>query len=218
MVSREPSDVLTLATSRRAHRHAVDLGMFGLASGRVVWAVLYLLALVDFHIEYVLPLQLFGLYSLTFDDLSLVPGLAFGVIIGVALYRRRLTSLLQIGIYALAATASNFAAYNLATHLADDGGMLRLTWIGMIAGLLGAACLTVLSLPMFPFIRHWRPCLLMLLAGLLLGGLLSVALSMGIFPFGLLALYGPWQAGYAAVLGAALPRIALQHDRQAGPP
>src|SRR5262249_42751399 len=190
-------------------------GMFGRASGCVAWAVLHLLALVEFHIEYVLPLQLFGLYDLTFDDFSLVPGLVFGVVIGLALHRRRLTSLLQIGIYALAATASNFAAYNLATHLADFGGMLRLTWIRLLAGLLGPACLTVLSLPMFPFIRHWRPCLLMLLAGLLLGGLLSIALRMGSFPFGLLALYGPWQAGYAAALGTTLPRIALRPDRQA---
>jgi hypothetical protein len=172
-----------------------------------------------------LLLRLFGSqYYLSFDESSLLPGLVFGVVIGLALHRRRLVSVSQIGIYASAATASHFAGYNLVTKLAGvavlwmngGDGILRLIWVGMVAGLLGATCLTVLSLPIFPFIRHWRPCPLMALAGLLLGSLLGVALRMGMYPFGLLILYGLWQAGYAAALGTAVPRRALRPDGPAG--
>jgi hypothetical protein len=57
----------------------------------------------------------------------------------------------------------------------------------------------------------------MALAGLLLGGLLGVALLEEIDPFfSLLVLYGPWQAGYAAALGAAVPRRAFRPDGPAG--
>lgn len=214
-MSSEPLNSQTPEASRQVRRQVMTLGIFGLISGCLVWALMYLLALagLDNLINYLLPLVLFGSqYGVGFNDFSLIPGLVFGVVIGLALHHRRLASVSQIGIYTSAATASNFAAFNLATNLNGGTGILDLTWIGMIAGLLGAACLTVLSLPIFPFSRHWRPCLLMVLAGLLLGGLLGVALLKEIDPFGLLILYGPWQAGYAAALGAAVPRRALRPD------
>jgi len=217
-MSSEPANSLSPKTSRQEHRQASALGVFGLASGCIVWALLYL-PLLPLGTEYSLPLRLFGSeYDFGFNDFSLIPGLIFGVVIGLALHRRRLASVSQIGAYSSAATISYVAADFLARNLAGrDSSILHLTWIGMVAGLLGATCLTVLSLPIFPFIRRWRPCLLMALAGLLLGGLLGVALLEEIDPFfSLLILYVPWQAGYAAALGAAVPRRAFRPDGPAG--
>jgi len=85
--------------------------------------------------------------------------------------------------------------------------------IGMIAGLFGAACLTALTVAILPFSRRMWPCLLMLIAGSLLGGVLAVTLYLyhvrgGTPILAWLALYSPWQAGFAAAFGTAIPRRA----------
>ena len=183
-------------------RQVLRFALWGLLSGCVTWALIDLAhqPAVNFHPEYQLPLFAGGL---SFSDFSLVPGLVFGLVVGSALHRRaRATGPLAL-LYAAAATVANFAATNLALNIVQVGGDLDALWIGMIAGLVGAACLTALSLPLLPFIRHWRPCLLMLAVGCLLGGLLHVAL--GAEAYGFLILYGAWQAGYAAALGTAVP-------------
>jgi hypothetical protein len=80
----------------------------------------------------------------------------------------------------------------------------------MAAGLIGAACLTLLSLLVLPFARQVRPCLLMVAAGTLLGALLHVAIEdQSSWGRGFLVLYAAWQAGYGAALGTALPRRSL---------
>jgi hypothetical protein len=155
--------------------------------------------------------------KLGLHPLSLLPGIVFGIIVGGALLWHRLASGIQTTAYVLASGVSNFAATNLAMSIivamkitTYESFGLHLA-IGMIAGLLGAACLTALTIAIFPFSRRLWPCLLMLVSGALLGGVLAVTLYLyhvrgGTPILAWVALFAPWQAGFAAAFGAAVPR------------
>ncbi len=133
---------------------------------------------------------------------SVVPGLVFGLIIGLALYRGGHAGPRAFTAYAVASTASYLAAINLAFKIVDYADAMWLT--GMIAGLLGGACLTGLAAWMFPFARKFRPIALMLAAGCVLGALLAIIDSF----WGTLVFFALWQAGYAAAFATALPEDA----------
>lgn len=140
---------------------------------------------------------------LTLSPVSLTPGLVFGVIIGLVLYRRGLASPVAFASYILASTWSYLAAFLLASEI-----LLELidsvVLIGLISGLFGSACLTAYSALQFVFLRRLAPCLLMLVAGCLLGGLLPLVVrSEGFFPT--MMFFALWQAGYAAALATGLP-------------
>ncbi len=164
----------------------------GFLSGTISWFLIYIADIGDFR-GYEIPILVLGrAKALHLDEFSLIPGLVFGVVIGVWLVRQNLAELGQSVSYILGAFGSNFAATNLAVSI--HGNVNGLGLIGMIAGLFGATCLTAMSVVFLPFSRQWVSCLLMLLAGSLLGGLLVT------HPF---VLYALWQAGYAAALGTA---------------
>ncbi len=136
---------------------------------------------------------------------SLLPGLVFGLIIGLALYRAGHAGPRGFAAYVAASTVSYIAAFNLAVGILFSDGSIWL--IGMIAGLFWSACLTGLAACMFPFARKFWPIVLMLVAGYVLGGLLG---TIEIFDFGGFEVFFPlwlavWQAGYAAAFATALP-------------
>ncbi len=138
---------------------------------------------------------------LKLSPFSLLPGLVFGLIIGLALYRGGHAGPRAFAAYVAASTVSYLAAFNLAFGIYDHPGPMWLT--GMIAGLFGGACLTGLAAWMFPFVRKFRPIALMLFAGCVLGALLF---RFGGF-WGMLLFYAAWQAGYAAAFATALPAV-----------
>ncbi len=138
---------------------------------------------------------------LKLSPFSLLPGLVFGLIIGLALYRGGHAGPRAFAAYVAASTVSYLAAFNLAFGIYDHPGPMWLT--GMIAGLFGSACLTGLAAWMFPFVREFRPIALMLVAGCVLGALLF---RFGGF-WGMLLFYAAWQAGYAAAFATALPAV-----------
>ncbi len=141
---------------------------------------------------------------LVLSPLSIVAGLVFGVIFGTFLRYLGLATPRAAALYALAATLSYFLAVNLALHLVDR---LEAIWqLGLIAGLVGAACLTALAAWLLPFVRRIGPCVLMLAASCLLGALLEVALSDDGSFWNTLLLFAPWQAGYATAFATALPQ------------
>lgn len=179
----------------------VGLGLCGLLSGILVWAV------ISFVWEPYIGLdRQFNLagWVVSLSHVTLAPGLLFGMIVGLFLSRRALARPWQILAYIAAATAANFIATNFAADMVD--AMESAIVLGMLAGLIGSGCLTGLSLLLFSFLRRPLPCLLMVAAGTLLGGLLEFALEdSSAYGHGLLVLYGAWQAGYAAALGTALP-------------
>jgi hypothetical protein len=182
-------------------RNLITLGLLGLLSGTLVWLVITFVWEPYIGLDW--QLKLAG-WELSFTHLTLAPGLLFGAIVGWFLWRRRLAQSWQALAYAAAAILSNFIATNLAAHMVDsfDSGV----FLGMLAGLVGSACLTALSLPLFVFARRPAPCLLMVAAGTLLGGLLGPAMEgSGEYGLGFLLLYAAWQAGYAGALSTALP-------------
>ncbi len=133
---------------------------------------------------------------------SVVPGLVFGLIIGLALYRGGHAGPRAFAAYVAASTVSYLAAFNLVFEIFGYVGSLWPT--GMIAGLLGSAWLTSLAAWMFPFVRKFRPIALMLAAGCILGALLGIS---GGF-WWMLVFFAAWQAGYAAAFATALPEAA----------
>lgn len=183
-------------------RNAMLFGCIGLASGILVWLVISFvwesLIGLDDHVAV-------AGWDLSIGHLTLVPGFVFGNAAGLALVRFGLAGLGRAVAYIAAATAANFIATNFAANMMDaiDNAAL----LGMAAGLIGAACLTGLTLLLFPFARHLRPCLWMVVAGTVLGALLHVAIEdNSSWGRGFLLLYALWQAGYGAALGTALPR------------
>lgn len=183
-------------------RNSVQLGSIGLASGILVWLA------ISFVWEPLIgldsSLELVG-WGISFSHLTLVPGFVFGNAIGLALVRFGLAGLGRALAYIAAATVSNFIATNFAANMVDV--IESPSILGMAAGLLGAACLTTLSLAILPFTRQLWPCLSMLAAGTALGTLLHVAIEdSSAWGRGFLILYAFWQAGYGAALGMALPR------------
>lgn len=178
------------------------LGLLGLLSGSLVWVVAMFVWEPLIGLKW--DLKVAG-WELSLNQFTLAPGLIFGVVVGGFLWLRDLIRPGQLLAYLAAATVANFVATNFAVGMVDAIDSAAV--LGMAAGLLGAACLTVLSLLLIPFVRRWLPCLLMVGAGTLLGGLLEPALKeSGEYVPGLLLLYAVWQAGYAGALGTALPK------------
>jgi hypothetical protein len=137
------------------------------------------------------------------SPLSIVAGLAFGVIFGAAMRYLGLASLRTAVFYAAASTASYFVAVNLAFHLM---GSIEAVWLlGVIVGFAGAACLTAAAVRLFPFARRAGPVALMLIAGGILGALLEIPVRSGSGLVDWLVLFAVWQAGYAAAFATALP-------------
>lgn len=179
----------------------VGLGLCGLLSGILVWVVISFVW--EPYIGVGLDVNLAG-WVLSFSHLTLVPGLLFGMIVGLFLSVRNLARPWQVFAYIAGATVANFVATNFAAGMVEaiDSALV----LGMLAGLIGSGCLTGLSLLLFSFARRPLLCLLMLAAGTLLGGLLEFAVEdTSAYGLGFLVLYGAWQAGYAAALGTALP-------------
>ena len=183
-------------------RNAVRFGIIGLGSGITAWLV------ISFVWEQVIGVDGHAVvagWDLSFGHLTIVPGFVFGNAAGLALVLLGLAGLGRALAYIAAATVSNFIATNFAANMVEAIDSAAL--LGMAAGLIGAACLTLLSLLVLPFTWQVRPCLLMVAAGTLLGALLHVAIEdHSSWGRGFLVLYAVWQAGYGAALGTALPR------------
>ncbi len=141
---------------------------------------------------------------LVFSSLSIVAGLVFGIVLGALLKVRGLAETRAALLYAAASTAAYFVAVNLAFQLVDA---VEEVWhLGLIAGLVGAGCLTALAAWLLPFARRIGPCALMLTAGCLLGALLEIPVRSDGGFWDWLLFYGVWQAGYAAAFATALPQ------------
>ena len=138
------------------------------------------------------------------------PGLAFGSVVAVTLYRRRLASRWRCACFAAASVAAWPAAYYSALlTLSEIGvGPAEFAAAGLAGGLVWAAVLTS-ALPVLPFARHPR-LWIMLLAG---GGAAGVACIAPLDYLGALGgaaaiylvLWSVWCAVYAAILSTALP-------------
>ena len=143
-----------------------------------------------------------GPINLDLSPLSIGPGLVFGLIAGLALMRRGMLGGWRYPAYIAASTASYSVAYHLSITILD-AGLSNILLIGIIAGTVGAAMLTASSAWIMPDFRHRRVFLATISAGAGLGALLAAPVAAESHFIAWLALYGPWQAGYAAAMTTA---------------
>ena len=123
--------------------------LLGAASGAVATGLLHGASAISSDLAYKIT------DWLQISPLTLLPGFVFGLIVGFALQSRGVAGLGRVTAYTVAATLSYFAAVTLA--LAIGRSIDEMAVIGLIAGLLGAACLTALSAWLFPFQRRAKP-------------------------------------------------------------
>ena len=171
--------------------------LLGAASGAITTGALFMLPLNwKFEIADLLMIS----------NLTIYAGLVFGIIFGAVLKYHGLAETRTALLYAAAATAAYFVAVNLAFHLVD---IVEEVWqLGLIAGLVGAGCLTALTAWLLPFARRIGACALMLTAGCLLGALLEFPVRGDGGFWDWLLFFAGWQAGYAAAFATALPKTA----------
>lgn len=147
----------------------------------------------------------FGDVGVSFAPMTIAPGLFFGLIVGHALRRRKLVSGALYAAYILAATLSYFVTVQIAINFLMD--MLdNAALVGIASGAIGASLLAGATAGLMPEFRHGRPAIAMILAGTVLGVMLHFSLSNDQF-LGWLLLFAPWQAGYAAAMGTAIPAM-----------
>lgn len=144
-------------------------------------------------------------FGLSISPFSLGPGPVFGLIAGFALRRRGLADGWRYPAYAAASMLSYFAAVQLTFHFLFTMDY-NIILTGMVAGLFGAGLLTGASAVLIPAFRRSRTCAMMVAAGTGLGALLFLVIAPLGF-FGWLALFVPWQAGYAAAMATAFDRL-----------
>lgn len=142
--------------------------------------------------------------EVSISPFSLGPGLVFGLIVGYALRRRGLAGGWRYPAFAAASMLSYFTAVQVTLGYLVDA-VDNLFAVGMIAGLFGAGLLTAATAALVPSFRRIRPCLSMITAGTVLGGLLFIVFVDRAF-FGWLTLFAPWQAGFAAAMATAFDR------------
>lgn len=185
---------------RRAHTHRVARwALLGAISGLAATLSVFVPLWLGFDSEWEIYI---GPVELAFSPLTLGPGLVFGLIAGLALRRAGLLAGWRYHTYIAAATVSYFAAVQLSVEVLIDA-IDNLVAVGVVAGLFGAALLTGLTAALMPCFRRRLPIIATITAGGVLGAFLDITLANEGF-LAWLALFAPWQAGYAAAMATAL--------------
>lgn len=132
---------------------------------------------------------------------TLVPGLAFGLILGQSLRHEGLFSGWRHAAYIAASGLSYFVVVHISINfLLDSLDNIILT--GIVAGAIGATLLAAATAALIPDFRRRRPMIAMILAGTILGATLVFIVMLPPF-LGRLLLFASWQAGYAAAMATA---------------
>jgi hypothetical protein len=187
-------------------RHVGRWALLGAGSGLLATLSVHLPRWLGFYDELetkIRPLApVLDSFAVQISPLSVGPGLVFGLIVGFALRRAGLAGGWRYPVYALASTLSYFVAVQLALGFLIDV-LEDVVSVGIVTGLCGGGVLAAVSAALMPAFRRRRVCAVMTASGGVLGALLYFAIAFESF-FGWLALYAPWQAGYAAAMALAL--------------
>jgi hypothetical protein len=139
-----------------------------------------------------------------------VPGLVFGIVIGVTLRRLGLFRTIHVPLFALAAAGCYHLAFNSAIGLAEwlearPALIGRGSWwlAGAVAGGVGGGSLAALLAIMVPALRDGRRLALLVLVGAAGGVLLQLLFDTP--DWGPYVFFGLWQGAYAGCLAAVLP-------------
>ncbi len=189
-------------------RHVARWGLLGAVSGLVATLSFHLPRWLGFYDDLEFEVRVLDSFALQISPLSIGPGLVFGLIVGFALRRARQAEGWRYPLFAIASTLSYFLAVQLALTVLVDV-LDNVILVGIAAGLCGGGLLAAASAASMPAFRRWRVCALMVASGGVLGALLFFAITFDHF-FTWLALYAPWQAGYAAAMATAL--VAAETD------
>jgi len=144
-----------------------------------------------------------------------IPGLVFGLTIGIALVRIGRSSGVRAVLFALGATVSCFVAYMIYFVLPDAGPQVsRLPGYplaGLVANTIGSMLIAVIGVTLFDFMRQVRPCILIVLIGGALGAasdifapVISDIGSGALWKFGAVAFYAVWQGAIAGAMATGL--------------
>ena len=167
--------------------------LIGLVSGTVSWQ-----ATEQFH---------FSLADGWINEFALV-GVVFGAFVGTALLRLRAASVSRVAVFLVACEISWLSAYYCAKYVAFDlllAADYQMTVVGLTAGLLGAALLSLCCACIFPFYRASNRFCATVLLGSVIGGTLGLE-DLDSFPIISLAILFPaWQSTFAYRLGRTIP-------------
>jgi hypothetical protein len=140
--------------------------------------------------------------------LSLLPGLVFGLIVGLLWHRRGIAPFASMLGYAFASTVAYFLAFNLAINVFDrlsdvSAENVALIISGVCAGLLGSFLLGIATKHLLPGrdAPVWR---LPVLVGSAAGALLPLINVFNDWNGGFLLFLVSWQGAYAAALAPML--------------
>lgn len=136
-------------------------------------------------------------------------GIVFGVVIGVYLVTIGVATMVRAAGFALCSVATWMVAYQTAQKIyqafpqsiTDE---LKLPFVGVVAGVLGAGLLAAAIAALFPFFRRRRLVVRTALMGGAFGLLLWPALMWNI----LAVLVSPWQAAFAVCFALGFPAVA----------
>lgn len=136
-------------------------------------------------------------------------GIVFGLIIGVYLVRIGLATMVRAAGFALCSVATWMVAYQTAQKIYEAFPQsitdeLKLPFVGLVAGMLGAGLLAAAIAALFPFFRRRRLVVRTALVGAAFGALLWPAMEWDYLP----VLLAPWQAAFALCFALGFPAIA----------
>jgi hypothetical protein len=141
----------------------------------------------------------------------LLPGMAFGLVVAIPLWRRGLAGAWPAAIFVAASVIAWPAGYHVGGGLLlaiEEKGVPRLALAGLAGGLVWAAIPTAAAM-VFPFMRARRVWPVHVIAGGLTGALcISLLEVLGQWGFGAIyiVLWGIWYAVQGGLIAMALPR------------
>lgn len=196
----------------RPPRHPVllfaALGVFsGALSSIVTWVIW----------ESIIPESPFAMPDPVRLPHGYVPGLVFGVVIGIGLVRLGHSNVLRAAVFALGATASCFIAY-LGYFVLPATGPLSdripaYPVAGLAASALGSLLIAATAAALFPVVRNYRTIVLVVVVGGALGAVsdvfapvVSEFASGVVWKLGAVAFYAVWQGAVAGALATGVRR------------
>jgi hypothetical protein len=201
--------MVRIMKTRSIHHPVMLFAVLGAASGGLSSIVTWVIW------EQIRPESPFDIPDPTGLPHGYVPGLLFGLIIGIALVRLGRTTGTRAALFTLASTASYFAAYMAYFVLPDSGQQMGklpdYPVAGLVSSALGGFLLAASAAVLFKFMRQVRPFVLVVVIGGVLGGLSDLLapyvsdIGGGIvWKLGAVAFYAVWQGAVACAMATGL--------------
>ena len=149
-------------------------------------------------------------FSLVDDwiDQSALVGVIFGAFVGASLLSIRASSIPRVAVFLMASEACWLLAYTYARDIAYEllsATEFQMTVVGITAGMLGAAALSLCCAYIFPFYRASNRFYLTVIFGGLAGGTLGLEEWGGYLLLSPGIVFPAWQGSFAYLLASTIP-------------